>query len=230
MGCICDFLSSNDELNIQNKELNYKSKVPILNITEKNNNLIEQNHTNIDEIIGNQTLPKIDININELNNNKNNSQTVNSLIIKLKSNNNEIFKVPKDILLKAKLINELIEYSKEYNEIFLKEVDSKNLELIIEYLQHYKNMEPKEIPKPFPEINENFFRSILNDDWTFDFLQKLSIEDSVDLINCAHYLQIEELINLLSAKLAYEMLNCEPKEVLNKFALKCNVVNEENNG
>ena len=150
MGCVCDFLSSNDELNIQNKELNYKSKVPILNITEKNNNLIEQNHTNIDELISNQTIPKIDININELNNNKNNSQTVNSLIIKLKSNNNEIFKVPKDILLKAKLINELIEYSKEYNEIFLKEVHSKNLELIIEYLQHYKNMEPKEIPKPFP--------------------------------------------------------------------------------
>ena len=113
MGSICDFLSSNDDLNIQNKELNYKSKVPILNITEKNNNLIEQNHTNIDEIISNQTIPKIDININELNNNKNNSQTVNSLIIKLKSNNNEIFKVPKDILLKAKLINGLIEYSKE---------------------------------------------------------------------------------------------------------------------
>ena len=230
MGSICDFLSSNDELNIQNKELNYKSKVPILNMTEKNNNLIEQNHTNIDEIISNQTIPKIDININELNNNKNNSQTVNSLIIKLKSNNNKIFKVPRDILLKAKLINELIEYSKEYNEIFLKEVDSKNLELIIEYLQHYKNMEPKEIPNPFPEANDNFFRSILNDDWTFDFLQKLSIEDSVDLINCAHYLQIEELINLLSAKLAYEMLNCEPKEVLNKFALKCDVANEENNG
>ena len=90
MGSICDFLSSNDELNIQNKELNYKSKVPILNITEKNNNLIDQNHINADKIINNQTNPKIDINKNELNNNKNNSQTVNSPTIKLKSNSNEI--------------------------------------------------------------------------------------------------------------------------------------------
>ena len=153
-----------------------------------------------------------------------------NMTIDVKTSDNKIIRnIPGDILLKSKLLSGIYE---DYFEdtIVLNEIDSKNFELVMEYVQHYKNMEPKKIPIPFPEINENFFRSILNDDWTFDFLQKLSIEDSVDLINCVHYLQIEGLINLLGAKLVYEMLNCEPKEVLNKFALKCNVVNEENNG
>ena len=157
---------------------------------------------------------------------------MDSKVKKLKSSDGKEMEIDEALLQKSKLLKGLLEdYQGDDDVIPLNEVDYKNLEHIKEYLIHYKDMEPKEFEKPFPEnADEAFLKSILNDDWTFDFLQKLSIEDSVDLINCAHYLQIEELINLLSAKLAYEMLNCEPKEVLNKFALKCNVVNEENNG
>ena len=107
-------------------------------------------------------------------------------------------------------------------------MDSINFDLIIDYLQHYKDTEPKEIPKPFPETtDEEFFRSILNDDWTYNFLTKLNISEAIKLINAANYLQMDGLINLLSAKLAHEMCNCSIEEARQKFGIESDMTEEE---
>ena len=145
-------------------------------------------------------------------------------IVKLISSDNVEKEVDLDLLKKSKLLEN---YS-EGEVIPLKEVDNKNLDLIIMYLEHYKNMEPKEIPKPFPErTDDEFLRGILNDDWTFDFLKNFSIEDAYSLVDAANYLQIEGLINILAAKLAHEMCNCEIEEARQKFGFECNMTEEE---
>ena len=114
------------------------------------------------------------------------------------------------------------------NEIELKEVDGKNLERIIEYLKHYKDIEPKEIPKPFPERTDDaFLRSILNDDWTFDYIQSMTLEEAINLVNAANYLQIDGLINILTAKLSHEMCNCDVEEQRRKFGIECDMTEEE---
>ena len=223
MGCISDCLSYNKNIDNENNEENNNSKTPKSNISKKSNILNEQNQTNTDEIISNQTQPKTEETKKELNDDD------NSKIIQLRTNDNKLFKVPKDILLKANLISELIEDAEKDNEaILLKEVDSKNLELIIEYLQHYKNMEPKEIPTPFPEkTDDDFLRSILNDEWTFNFIQKINLDDAMNLINCVEFLQIDGLIKILSAKVAHEMCNCEVEEARKKFGIECDMTEEE---
>ena len=140
--------------------------------------------------------------------------------------------MPKDILAKSKLLSGLIE---DYEidgiineDISLCEVNNENLELILEYLKHYKNKEPKEVPKPFPERTDgDFFRVILDDDWTYNFLTKLNIEQAINLINAAYYLQIDGLINILAAKLAHEMWNCEVEEARRKFGIECDMTEEE---
>ena len=149
--------------------------------------------------------------------------------VKLKSSDGKIFEVPIDILQKSKLFDDINQNDEdEENEIELKEVDGKNLERIIEYLKHYKDMEPKEIPKPYPErTNDAFFRSILNDDWTFDFLQNMTSDEAINLVNAANYLQIDGLLNILAAKLAYEMCNCEEEEAKQKFGIECDMTKEE---
>ena len=149
--------------------------------------------------------------------------------VQLKSSDNVIFEVPVDILQKAKLLSDLLyEASEEKETIFLREVDSFNLEKIILYLEHYKDFEPKEIPKPFPERTDDaFLRGILNDDWTFDFLQQMSLEDLINLVNSANYLQIDGLINIIAAKLAHEMCNCEIEEARRKFGIECDMTEEE---
>ena len=113
-------------------------------------------------------------------------------------------------------------------EIILNEVDAKNLDLIIQYLEHYKDMEPKEIPKPFPErTDEEFMKGILNDEWTYNYLTNQSLEDLINLVNAANYLQIDGLINIIAAKLAHEMCNCDIEEARVKFGIECDMTEEE---
>ena len=106
-------------------------------------------------------------------------------MVKIKTYDNKIYEVPDDIIIKSKLLDGLIEDYDYFNDkddgiIALSEVDSINFDLIIDYLQHYKDKEPKEIPKPFPErTDEEFLRGIMDNDdnnWTYNFISKLSIE------------------------------------------------------
>ena len=151
-------------------------------------------------------------------------QELKSGIVKLISSDNVMKEVDIDILKKSKLLEDF----GEGEIIHLKEVDNKNLGLIIKYLVHYKNMEPKEIPKPFPDrTDDEFFRGILNDDWTFDFLQSISLEDTVNLTNAANFMQIDGLIKILAAKQAHEMCNCEIEEARKKFGIECDMTEEE---
>ena len=148
---------------------------------------------------------------------------------RLRSSDNVVKEVDSGLLMKAKLLKGLIEdYQGDDEEIPLNEVDGKNLELILSYLEHYKEMDPKEIPKPFPErTDDEFLKGILNDQWTFDFVQGISLEDHINLVNAANYLQIDGLINIIAAKLAHEMCNCEVEEARKKFGIECDMTEEE---
>ena len=157
-------------------------------------------------------------------------------LVKIKTYDSKIYEVPDDIIIKSKLLDGLIEDYDYFNDkdaeiIALSEVDSINFDLIIDYLQHYKDKEPKEIPKPFPErTDEEFLRSIMDNDdndWTYNFISKLSIEEAINLMNAADYLQIDGLINILAAKLAHEMCNCEVEEARKKFGIECDMTEEE---
>ena len=148
--------------------------------------------------------------------------------VKLKTSDNVIKEVDSDILMKSKLLEGLMKDFEEEEIFTLPDVDSKNLDLVIKYLEHYKDMEPKEIPKPFPERTDDvFFRGILNDDWTFDYLQSQTLEGLINLVNAANYLQIDGLINIVAAKLAHEMCNCEVEEARQKFGIECDMTEEE---
>ena len=95
-------------------------------------------------------------------------------------------------------------------------------------MEHYKDFDPKEIPKPFPEkTDDEFLRGILNDDWTFDYLQQFSLEEIIELTNEADYLEIQGLLDILGAKLANEMCNCEIEEARKKFGIECDMTEEE---
>ena len=154
---------------------------------------------------------------------------MDSKIVKLKSKDNQIYEISIDFLEKAKLISGIVDdASDEDDTIFLREIDEINLIRIIDYLVHYQKEEPKEIPKPFPDRTDDaFLRSILNDDWTFDFLQNMTLDEGINLINAANYLEINGLINILAAKLAHEMCNCEVEEARKKFGIEGDMTEEE---
>jgi hypothetical protein len=51
--------------------------------------------------------------------------------------------------------------------------------------------------------------------------------DACRLVNAADFLQLDGLINLLAAKLAHEMCNCEVEEARRKFGIECDMTEEE---
>ena len=148
--------------------------------------------------------------------------------VKLKTSDNVIKEVDSDILMKSKLLEGLMKDFEEEEIFTLPDVDSKNLDLVIKYLEHYKDMEPKEIPKPFPErTDEEFMKGILNDQWTYDYLTNQTLEELINLVNAADYLQIDGLINIIAAKLAHEKSNCTVEEARKKFGIECDMTEEE---
>ena len=144
--------------------------------------------------------------------------------VKLITSDNVTREVDVNLLKKCILLKD----SQGGEEVILNEVDAKNLDLIIQYLEHYKDMEPKEIPNPFPErTDEEFLKGILNDEWTYNYLTSQSLEDLINLINAANYLQIDGLINIIAAKLAHEMCNCDVEEARQKFGIESDMTEEE---
>ena len=143
---------------------------------------------------------------------------------KLKSSDGKIFEVDEKILNTSKFFKELIiDYPQPDQEITINQVDGKNIEKIIEYLKHYENEKPKEIPKPLPN---NDIKSVLSE-WDYNFINPLSIADLIDLINAANFLNIDDLVALTAAKLAAEMLTGTIEEVREKFGIKCDMTEEE---
>ena len=143
---------------------------------------------------------------------------------KLKSKDGKIFEVEEKCFEMSKLLKGLVnDFPEPEAELPINEVDGKILEKIIEYLKHYTTEKPKEIPKPLPGPD---LKPILSQ-FDYDYITPLSLEECIDLVNAANYLDIAELVNLSCARLASEMINCPIEEAREKFGIKCDMTEEE---
>ena len=135
----------------------------------------------------------------------------------LKSEDDQKFEVETESLKLSKFLKDLmIDFPSEEDEIIINRVDGKNLKLIIDYLDHYKNQKIKEIPKPLPSGDLKLYI----DEWDYNYINPLTLEETIDLLNAAHILDIEGLVNLTSAKIGSEMLIGTVNEVMEKFTMK----------
>ena len=138
---------------------------------------------------------------------------------KLKSNSGQVFEVETAGLKLSKFLSDLInDYPSEEDEITINEADTKNLKLIADYLNHYSSEKIQEIPKPLPSGD---LKSYLCE-WDYNFIKDLSLEECIDLLNVAHSIDINDLVNLVSARISAEMLVGTVDEVLEKFRIKGN--------
>ena len=113
----------------------------------------------------------------------------------------------------------------------LKEVDEKNAEKIKEFLTHFNGVPPKEIEKPLTSNN----MKDLTDEWSANFVDKMPIEDLVNLSIASNYLGINSLLDLCCAKMASLCKNKNDEEMYKAFNItepfteeEINKVKEEN--
>ncbi len=144
-------------------------------------------------------------------------------MVKLKSKDGEKFEVGENCLDRSKLFIEFKDIWNLEQEIMIKGVDGKTLSKVIEYLKYHVNEEPKEIPKPLPGPD---LKPILSE-WDYNYISPPPLEDVVNLVNAGNYLDISDLINLASARLASEMINCPVEEARKKFGIKTDMTEEE---
>ena len=150
---------------------------------------------------------------------------MDATVRKLRSIDDQLFEVEIESLKSSKFLNDLInDFPDEEEEILVPQIDGKNLKLIVDFLNHYKIEKMKQIPKPLPTGDLKLYL----DEYSYNLINPLSLEECIDLLNAAQSLDINGIIELASAKIASEMLIGTPNEVLEKFRIKDKEETKEN--
>ena len=147
-----------------------------------------------------------------------------TFIVKIRSKNGKVYEINEQCLEMSEFLKNLASgLTNPEEELYFKEIDDKYLEKIIEYLKHHQYEKPEEIPKPLPSAD---LKPLLSE-WDYEFIMPFTLKECVDLINSANDLDINELVNLCSARLAYEMINCSIEEAREKFGIVPDMTEEE---
>ena len=102
-------------------------------------------------------------------------------------------------------------------ELTVKYVKGDDLSKIKEYLEHYKNEEPKEVDRP---LKSKDFKECVNE-FDYQFVSKIgNYEELKNLILSANFLNIKPLINLLSAYIAHKIKGINTSTIRNTFNIK----------
>ena len=107
----------------------------------------------------------------------------------------------------------------------LNEIDEKIGEKIKEYLTHFNGNPPAEIEKP---LTSNDMKNI-TDEWSANFIDKMSLDEVINLTVAANYMGINSLLDLCSAKIASLFKDKSEEEVLKEFNIKEPLTEEEKN-
>jgi len=107
--------------------------------------------------------------------------------------------------------------------IEVKEVEGKTLKLIVDFLNHYQGVQPKELEKP---LKSTILKEIL-DDWAYEFVEKLDVEDITNLTIGSNYMEIQSLLDLVCAKVAVMCKDKTDDQIIALFNVKETFTEEE---
>ena len=147
----------------------------------------------------------------------------NSII--LFSAENEKFIIDKKAAKRAGLLKNCIEDDENFKELNLIDINSKFLKIIIEFLEHYKDSEPKLPQKPLKDSNVMQYL----DEWSILFFSKLNLEDIISLTNASNYMDIECLLQICCTYIASSMVEHQVDEVQKAFGIENDLTEEEMN-
>ena len=134
-----------------------------------------------------------------------------------------------EILKKSAELSELLKQTitdfPDEEKFPLKEIDEKNALKIKEYLTHFNGIAPPEIEKP---LTSNNLKNV-TDEWSADFLYKMTLDEIINLNFAANYMGINCLLDLCSAKIATFFKDKSEEEILKEFNITEPLTEEEKN-
>ncbi len=148
-----------------------------------------------------------------------------SNIIKIVAKNGKEIELEKKATELSELLKQTINDFPDEEKFPLNEIEEKEALKIKEYLTHFNGKAPPEIPKP---LSSNNLKNI-TDEWSANFLEKMPLDDVVNLVVAANFMGIHPLIDLCSAKIAIYFKDKGEEEVLKEFNINEPLTEEEKN-
>ena len=139
---------------------------------------------------------------------------MNSDSINVQTKEGKELPIKKSAAMLSNLLKKYIEQGTEQEApISLAEVDEKIIDKIYEYLEHFNGQAPKDIEKP---LQTNDMKNA-TDEWSANFVDKIPLEDLINLTTAASYMEISTLIDLCCAKLACMCQDKSEEEIFKIF-------------
>ena len=143
--------------------------------------------------------------------------------ITLISSDSQKFEISAKGAMRSELIKDSIEGSKDdHIEFNVNNVKGDILKKVAEYLEHYKNEEPKLCERPLPSAN---LKDCV-DEWDFNFIN-IPLNDIFKIISAANYLNIQSLLELASAAFAASIKGKTSDEIRQMFDITNDFTPEE---
>ena len=133
----------------------------------------------------------------------------------LQTKDKKIFKLSKKAAVLSELLKGMKDIPDEYVIPLNDDINSQTIEKIINYLIHYDGNSPKEISKPLYLTD----MKKITDEYSADFVDKLNIDELVDMISAAHYMKINSLLNLCCAKMVSLCKGKNEEEIFKIFGV-----------
>jgi S-phase kinase-associated protein 1 len=137
--------------------------------------------------------------------------------IRLVSQEDEKFEVPKKVALQSELVKTMAEGDREETDIPLPNVKASVLKKVVEYMRYHADNPAKEIEKPLKSAN----MAEVVSQWDADFVD-VDQELLFELILAANYMDIKPLLDLCCAKVASMIKGKTPEQIRKTF----NIVND----
>ena len=136
----------------------------------------------------------------------------------------ESIEVDIDVIKKSTILKNMIEDTGKDGEIKIPNIEVPILKKVIEYCEHYKNSEPKEIEKPLRSKNLLEHGAT---EWDVKYIETNNMEELTDLIVAASFLDIESLLDLGSAYVASQIKGKSVQEIRDMFGIENDFTPEE---
>ncbi|CAD7958551.1 unnamed protein product [Amoebophrya sp. A25] len=143
--------------------------------------------------------------------------------VKLKSSQNDVFVVEKEVALMSQLLRTMIDDCASDEEIPLPNVKTPILQKVIDYCKHHREEQPEEIQKP---LKSQTLTECGVSEWDSNFVH-IEQETLFELILAANYLDIKSLLDLTCAKVASLIKGKTPEEIRQQFNIANDFTPEE---
>ena len=129
----------------------------------------------------------------------------------------ERLEIDLEVAQKSTILRNMIEDTGKEGEIPIPNIQLPILKKVIEYCEHYRSTTPKEIKKPL--VSKNLLENGV-DEWDASFIEMEQMDDLIDLIVAANFLDIEGLVHLGCAKIATFIKGQTVEEIREVFGIE----------